>query len=91
MRTTSTRAAAPLTNGILLQCLLTLLDSPLNKAGLLQVYVQTAKGVLIEINPSVRIPRTFKRFSGLMGESCLWFDSSRFLPCHWHPWLDVTP
>jgi rRNA small subunit pseudouridine methyltransferase Nep1 len=50
------------------QCLLTLLDSPLNKAGLLQVYVQTAKGVLIEINPSVRIPRTFKRFSGLMGE-----------------------
>ena len=51
-----------------LQCLLTLLDSPLNKAGLLQVYVQTAKGVLIEINPSVRIPRTFKRFSGLMGE-----------------------
>ncbi|WVO16677.1 hypothetical protein L204_104357 [Cryptococcus depauperatus] len=48
------------------QCLLTLLDSPLNKAGLLQVYIQTAKGVLIEVNPSVRIPRTFKRFSGLM-------------------------
>jgi rRNA small subunit pseudouridine methyltransferase Nep1 len=53
------------------QCLLTLLDSPLNKAGLLQVYIHTAKGVLIEVNPSVRIPRTFKRFSGLMGEcSC---------------------
>jgi hypothetical protein len=50
-----------------LQCLLTLLDSPLNKAGLLQVYIHTAKGVLIEVNPSVRIPRTFKRFSGLMG------------------------
>ncbi|KAF7331588.1 hypothetical protein MKEN_00038300 [Mycena kentingensis (nom. inval.)] len=48
------------------QCLLTLLDSPLNKAGLLQVYIHTAKGVLIEVNPSVRIPRTFKRFSGLM-------------------------
>ncbi|KAF8759755.1 Nep1 protein [Rhizoctonia solani] len=48
------------------QCLLTLLDSPLNKAGRLQVYVHTAKGVLIEINPHVRIPRTFKRFSGLM-------------------------
>jgi rRNA small subunit pseudouridine methyltransferase Nep1 len=48
------------------QCLLTLLDSPLNKAGLLQVYIHTAKGVLIEINPHVRIPRTFKRFSGLM-------------------------
>jgi len=48
------------------QCLLTLLDSPLNKAGLLQVYIHTSKGVLIEVNPQVRIPRTFKRFSGLM-------------------------
>lgn len=48
------------------QCLLTLLDSPINKAGKLQVYIITAKGVLIEVNPSVRIPRTFKRFSGLM-------------------------
>jgi len=48
------------------QCLLTLLDSPLNKAGLLQVYIHTAKGTLIEVNPHVRIPRTFKRFSGLM-------------------------
>lgn len=51
------------------QCLLTLLDSPLNKAGLLQIYIHTAKGVLIEVNPHVRIPRTFKRFSGLMGTS----------------------
>ncbi|KDN48211.1 Nep1-domain-containing protein [Tilletiaria anomala UBC 951] len=48
------------------QCLLTLLDSPLNKSGFLQVYIHTAKGVLIEVNPHVRIPRTFKRFSGLM-------------------------
>ncbi|WFD31781.1 rRNA small subunit pseudouridine methyltransferase Nep1 [Malassezia sp. CBS 17886] len=48
------------------QCLLTLLDSPLNKAGLLQVYIHTSQGVLVEVNPQVRIPRTFKRFSGLM-------------------------
>jgi len=48
------------------QCLLTLLDSPLNKAGRLQVYIHTASNVLIEVNPHVRIPRTFKRFSGLM-------------------------
>jgi len=41
------------------QCLLMLLDSPLNRAGLLQVYVHTAKGVLIEVNPQTRIPRTF--------------------------------
>jgi rRNA pseudouridine-1189 N-methylase Emg1 (Nep1/Mra1 family) len=51
------------------QCLLTLLDSPLNKAGLLQVYVHTEQNVLIEINPKTRIPRTFKRFCGLMGFS----------------------
>ncbi|KAI9707112.1 MAG: 18S rRNA pseudouridine methyltransferase [Candelina mexicana] len=48
------------------QCLLTLLDSPINKAGKLQIYIHTAKGVLIEISPVVRIPRTFKRFAGLM-------------------------
>ncbi|KAJ1952088.1 18S rRNA pseudouridine methyltransferase [Dipsacomyces acuminosporus] len=48
------------------QCLLTLLDSPLNKTGRLQVYIRTTNNVLIEINPMVRIPRTFKRFSGLM-------------------------
>ncbi|KAJ2745006.1 18S rRNA pseudouridine methyltransferase [Coemansia sp. BCRC 34301] len=48
------------------QCLLTLLDSPLNKTGRLQVYIHTKGDVLIEISPQVRIPRTFKRFSGLM-------------------------
>jgi rRNA pseudouridine-1189 N-methylase Emg1 (Nep1/Mra1 family) len=44
-----------------------LLDSPLNKAGLLQIYIRTAKGVCIEVSPHTRIPRTFKRFCGLMG------------------------
>jgi rRNA small subunit pseudouridine methyltransferase Nep1 len=48
------------------QCLLHLLDSPLNKAGKLQVYVHTKRNVLIEINPQTRIPRTFRRFAGLM-------------------------
>ena len=48
------------------QMLLTLLDSPLNKAGLLTVYVHTAQGILIEVSPSVRFPRTYKRFAGLM-------------------------
>eukprot|EP01100_Stratorugosa_tubuloviscum_P009772 TRINITY_DN4116_c0_g1_i2.p1 TRINITY_DN4116_c0_g1~~TRINITY_DN4116_c0_g1_i2.p1 ORF type:complete len:300 (-),score=132.67 TRINITY_DN4116_c0_g1_i2:229-1128(-) len=48
------------------QCLLTLLDSPINKAGLLQVYIRTARNVLIEVHPQIRIPRTFKRFAGLM-------------------------
>lgn len=48
------------------QCLLMLLDSPLNRAGLLQVYIHTHKGILIEVNPQTRIPRTFDRFAGLM-------------------------
>mmetsp|Transcript_32948 Transcript_32948/g.57773 ORF Transcript_32948/g.57773 Transcript_32948/m.57773 type:complete len:225 (+) Transcript_32948:8176-8850(+) len=51
---------------ILHHSLLALLDSPMNKAGLLQVYVQTTKNVLIYINPKIRLPRTYKRFAGLM-------------------------
>lgn len=50
------------------QSLLMLMDSPLNRAGLLQVYVHTEKNALIEINPQTRIPRTFTRFCGLMGK-----------------------
>eukprot|EP00887_Chlorella_sp_A99_P003266 scaffold9.g3266.t1 len=47
--------------------LLTILDSPLNKAGKLKgLYVHTAKNVLIQVNPQVRLPRTFRRFCGLM-------------------------
>eukprot|EP00116_Pleurobrachia_bachei_P009480 sb/3469742/ len=48
------------------QCLLMLLDSPLNRAGKLQVYIHTERNVLIEVNPATRIPRTFDRFCGLM-------------------------
>lgn len=48
-----------------------LLDSPLNRAGLLQVYIHTEKNVLIEVNPQTRIPRTYSRFAGLMGERVL--------------------
>uniref|UniRef100_A0A914V2D4 18S rRNA (pseudouridine-N1)-methyltransferase n=1 Tax=Plectus sambesii TaxID=2011161 RepID=A0A914V2D4_9BILA len=51
---------------ILHQCLLMLLDSPLNRAGLLQIYVHTSKNVLIEISPQTRLPRTYDRFAGLM-------------------------
>lgn len=51
---------------ILHQEMLSVLDSPLNKAGKLKLFIHTEKNVLIEINPLTRIPRTFKRFSGLM-------------------------
>lgn len=48
------------------QCLLMLFDSPLNRAGLLQVFIHTTRNVLIQISPQTRIPRTFDRFCGLM-------------------------
>ncbi|XP_048127457.1 ribosomal RNA small subunit methyltransferase NEP1-like [Rhodamnia argentea] len=49
------------------QALLAILDSPLNKAGKVRaVYVRTERGVLFEVKPHVRIPRTYKRFSGIM-------------------------
>lgn len=50
------------------QCLMALLDSPLNKAGKLLIYIHTAKHVLVEVHPSLRVPRTFKRFAGLCVE-----------------------
>ncbi|GKV40779.1 hypothetical protein SLEP1_g48382 [Rubroshorea leprosula] len=52
---------------IIHQALLSILDSPVNKAGRLRaVYVRTEKGVLFEVKPHVRIPRTYKRFAGIM-------------------------
>ncbi|KAF2302099.1 hypothetical protein GH714_032744 [Hevea brasiliensis] len=52
---------------IVYQTLLSILDSPVNKAGRLRaVYVKTDKGVLFEVKPHVRIPRTYKRFAGIM-------------------------
>jgi|UPI000581A260 rRNA small subunit pseudouridine methyltransferase Nep1 len=50
---------------ILHQEILALLDSPLNKAGLLKIYIHTQTKVLIDVNSSIRIPRTYKRFAGL--------------------------
>ncbi|EWM25399.1 ribosomal rna small subunit methyltransferase nep1 [Nannochloropsis gaditana] len=51
---------------ILHQELLALLDSPLNKVGKLKVYIRSSSNVLIEVNAKCRIPRTYKRFAGLM-------------------------
>ena len=52
---------------ILMKSLLAILDSPLNKAGYIDVYIHTEKNVLIHINPVTKIPRTYKRFSKLIG------------------------
>jgi rRNA small subunit pseudouridine methyltransferase Nep1 len=56
------------------RCLLTLQDSPLNKAGLLKVFIHTMDNVLIEVDPSCRvacadqIPRTERKFYQLMAQ-----------------------
>ena len=46
--------------------LLEALGSPLNKEGLLQVYVHTNNNYVITVNPSTRLPRNYNRFIGLM-------------------------
>ena len=46
--------------------LLEALGSPLNKEGLLQIYVHTNNNYVITVNPTVRLPRNYNRFIGLM-------------------------
>ncbi len=47
-------------------CLLTALDSPLNREGHLRMYVHTRHDEVIEVEPETRIPRSYNRFVGLM-------------------------
>ncbi len=53
---------------ILHQELMAVLDSPLNKAGYVKLYIRSTKGVIIDVSSQMRVPRTYKRFAGLMGE-----------------------
>jgi len=46
--------------------LLEALGAPLNKQGLLQVYVHTFNDYIIAVNPNARLPRNYNRFVGLM-------------------------
>jgi rRNA small subunit pseudouridine methyltransferase Nep1 len=54
--------------------LLEALGSPLNKEGLLQVYVHTVNDYVITVNPEARPPRNYNRFVGLMEQL---FESGR--------------
>ncbi len=47
-------------------CLLTALDSPLNREGQLRFHVHTRQDKIIEVDPETRIPRSYNRFIGLM-------------------------
>jgi len=46
--------------------LLEALGSPLNKEGLLRVYVHTINDYVITVNPQARLPRNYNRFAGLL-------------------------
>ena len=48
------------------QTLLHLLDCPLNRAGMLQIFIRTHKGVLISIDPRCRVPRSYRLFSRMI-------------------------
>ncbi|MEM2951470.1 MAG: hypothetical protein QXH35_02365 [Nitrososphaerota archaeon] len=45
--------------------ILEVLGSPLNKAGKLATFIHTQAGVVIEVNPKVRLPRNYDRFKSL--------------------------
>ncbi len=51
--------------------LLNALESPLNKEGLLRIYVQTYHRHIIFIKPETRLPRNYNRFVGLMEQLLL--------------------
>lgn len=48
------------------QCLLHLQDSALNRAGKLEVYLHTKKGVCISIDPRLKVPRHMRLFEKMM-------------------------
>lgn len=51
---------------ILYQCLQTLSQCPLNRAGHLQIYVRTQKNELFRVDPQLAIPDTFEGFTKIM-------------------------
>ena len=52
-------------------CLLEAMGSPLNRSGLLRVWVSTIGGQVIEVDPSTRPPRDYNRFKSLMEQLLL--------------------
>jgi rRNA small subunit pseudouridine methyltransferase Nep1 len=51
------------------QCLLHLLDSPLNRAGMLEIFIHTKKGVLLSVDPRLRLPRSIRLFDKMMTQA----------------------
>lgn len=51
---------------IIHQCLQVLLQSPLNRAGLLQIYVRTQNNELFKVDPQLAIPESFEKFTEII-------------------------
>jgi rRNA small subunit pseudouridine methyltransferase Nep1 len=66
--------------------LLEALNSPLNKVGLLKIYVHTIANHVISINPKVRLPKNYNRFVGLLEQL---FEFGR-VPRTGSPLLKIT-
>jgi len=49
-------------------CLLEALSSPLNLNGFLRIFIHTFDEKIIFINPKIRLPRNYNRFTGLMAQ-----------------------
>ncbi|MET1128136.1 MAG: 16S rRNA methyltransferase [Thermoproteota archaeon] len=68
--------------------LLAALDSPLNREGMLKVYVHTINDYVIWINPKTRIPRNYNRFVGLMEQL---FEVGQVPPNTPEPLITIQP
>ena len=74
-----------------MQALRAILDSPLNRYGLVgAIYVKIENGVLFEVKPQVRIPRTLQRFCGLMSKHLFFPYYSLFFLVLWFRFVSST-
>ncbi len=62
--------------------LLNLLESPLNRKGLLRIYIHTVNDIVLFMNPKIRLPKNYNRFIGLMEQL---FKNGKVPPDARHP------
>jgi rRNA small subunit pseudouridine methyltransferase Nep1 len=56
---------------IIFLSLLTLLETPVCKEGLLTIHLHLRDGTIVQVNPEVRLPRNYERFVGLFEQLLL--------------------
>ncbi|AEM37964.1 Suppressor Mra1 family protein [Pyrolobus fumarii 1A] len=68
--------------------LLEALSSPLNEAGVLEIYIHTIGDYVITVRPETRIPRNYNRFVGLIEQL---FEEGRVPPNAPTPLMEIRP